>query len=127
VSGKAATRKRKRIVRANRPCSTCGRDTGSDSYRCARCKTAERLARNREYPPVKRCCMCGKAGAYRCPGCLAWGRQYARVLASLGLGVRADGASLPADEMDRRIEKYRARAQAGQELFCDQDRGRELR
>jgi hypothetical protein len=117
VSGKAATRKRKRIVRDNRTCSTCGRDTGSDSYRCARCKTAERLERNREYPPVKRCCMCGKVGANRCKPCLAWGRNYARVLASLGLGVRADGQTLPADEMERRVAFYRARAEKGLPLF----------
>jgi hypothetical protein len=117
----AVRTKRKRIIRANRMCSKCGRDTGSDSYRCGRCKTRERLERNREYPPVKRCCMCGRVGASRCAGCLAWGRNYARVLASLGLGVRADGASLPADEMERRVAFYRARAERGEPLFDGRD------
>jgi hypothetical protein len=114
---KVARKRTRQAVRDNRTCSKCGRDTGSDSYRCPRCKTRERLARNREYPPVKRCCMCGKVGAYRCPGCLEWGRNYARVLASLGMGVREDGQTLPADEMQRRIDYYSDRAAKGLPLF----------
>jgi hypothetical protein len=114
---KVARKRTRQAVRDNRTCSTCGRDTGSNSYRCPRCKTSERLARNREYPPVKRCCMCGKVGASRCAGCLAWGRNYARVLASLGMGVREDGQTLPAEEMQRRIDYYSDRAAKGLPLF----------